>query len=108
MRVKIQMVNYLFFHSVPLTKFHLCVQANGIKIGPQHAATNSTMGGSQGGQQAGGGCCWALPFTLQSSPAPPAPYVSTGLVGLTNIFLTSHSPGPWFKSYVRWLSKTYL
>lgn len=37
--------------------FYLCVQANGIKIGPQHAATNSTMGGSQGGQQAGGGCC---------------------------------------------------
>lgn len=37
--------------------FYLCSQANGIKIGPQHAATNSTMGGSQGGQQAGGGCC---------------------------------------------------
>lgn len=56
--------------SVQMYSFHLCVQANGIKIGPQHAATNSTMGGSQGGQQAGGGCCWALPFTLQSSPAP--------------------------------------
>lgn len=32
-------------------------QANGIKIGPQHAATNSSLPGSQGGQQAGGGCC---------------------------------------------------
>ncbi|KAJ7338863.1 hypothetical protein JRQ81_012765 [Phrynocephalus forsythii] len=32
-------------------------EANGIKIGPQHAATNATLGGNQGGQQAGGGCC---------------------------------------------------
>uniref|UniRef100_A0A8D1Z2A2 RAB2A, member RAS onco family n=2 Tax=Sus scrofa TaxID=9823 RepID=A0A8D1Z2A2_PIG len=32
-------------------------EANGIKIGPQHAATNATHAGSQGGQQAGGGCC---------------------------------------------------
>uniref|UniRef100_A0A8C1WAV2 RAB2A, member RAS oncogene family n=1 Tax=Cyprinus carpio TaxID=7962 RepID=A0A8C1WAV2_CYPCA len=37
--------------------FDINNEANGIKIGPQHAATNSTMGGSQGGQQAGGGCC---------------------------------------------------
>lgn len=36
----------------------LCVtQANGIKIGPQHPTTNSTLSGSQGGQHAGGGCC---------------------------------------------------
>uniref|UniRef100_A0A3B4YI18 RAB2A, member RAS oncogene family n=1 Tax=Seriola lalandi dorsalis TaxID=1841481 RepID=A0A3B4YI18_SERLL len=32
-------------------------EANGIKIGPQHPTTNSTLTGSQGGQQAGGGCC---------------------------------------------------
>lgn len=35
----------------------LLLQANGIKIGPQHAATNASHGGNQGGQQAGGGCC---------------------------------------------------
>lgn len=35
----------------------LLFQANGIKIGPQHAATNATLAGNQGGQQAGGGCC---------------------------------------------------
>uniref|UniRef100_A0A4W5L2Y7 RAB2A, member RAS oncogene family n=1 Tax=Hucho hucho TaxID=62062 RepID=A0A4W5L2Y7_9TELE len=37
--------------------FDINNEANGIKIGPQHAATNSTLSGSQGGQQAGGGCC---------------------------------------------------
>ncbi|XP_024598452.1 ras-related protein Rab-2A isoform X1 [Neophocaena asiaeorientalis asiaeorientalis] len=37
--------------------FDINNEANGIKIGPQHAATNATHAGSQGGQQAGGGCC---------------------------------------------------
>uniref|UniRef100_A0A8C8I5E4 Ras-related protein Rab-2A n=1 Tax=Oncorhynchus tshawytscha TaxID=74940 RepID=A0A8C8I5E4_ONCTS len=37
--------------------FDINNEANGIKIGPQHATTNSTLSGSQGGQQAGGGCC---------------------------------------------------
>ncbi|XP_057573593.1 ras-related protein Rab-2A-like [Hippopotamus amphibius kiboko] len=32
-------------------------EANGIKLGPQHAAADATHAGSQGGQQAGGGCC---------------------------------------------------
>uniref|UniRef100_A0A3B5A4K9 RAB2A, member RAS oncogene family n=1 Tax=Stegastes partitus TaxID=144197 RepID=A0A3B5A4K9_9TELE len=32
-------------------------EANGIKIGPQHPTTNSTLPSSQGGHQAGGGCC---------------------------------------------------
>uniref|UniRef100_A0A3Q0QRU2 RAB2A, member RAS oncogene family n=1 Tax=Amphilophus citrinellus TaxID=61819 RepID=A0A3Q0QRU2_AMPCI len=32
-------------------------EANGIKIGPQHPTTNSTLSSSQGGHQAGGGCC---------------------------------------------------
>lgn len=39
----------LFLPSLP--------KANGIKIGPQHAATNATLTGNQGGLQAGGGCC---------------------------------------------------
>uniref|UniRef100_G1LI78 RAB2A, member RAS onco family n=1 Tax=Ailuropoda melanoleuca TaxID=9646 RepID=G1LI78_AILME len=37
--------------------FDINNEANGIKIGPQHAATNATHAGNQGGQQAGGGCC---------------------------------------------------
>ncbi|KAM8949581.1 ras-related protein Rab-2A-like [Lycaon pictus] len=37
--------------------FDINNEANGIKIGPQHAATNATYAGNQGGQQAGGGCC---------------------------------------------------
>ncbi|XP_019469895.1 ras-related protein Rab-2A, partial [Meleagris gallopavo] len=37
--------------------FDINNEANGIKIGPQHAATNATLAGNQGGQQAGGGCC---------------------------------------------------
>ncbi|KAI3374474.1 hypothetical protein L3Q82_006294 [Scortum barcoo] len=37
--------------------FDINNEANGIKIGPQHPTTNSTLSGSQGGQQAGGGCC---------------------------------------------------
>lgn len=37
--------------------FDINNEANGIKIGPQHAATNATHAGHQGGQQAGGGCC---------------------------------------------------
>ncbi|XP_061747353.1 ras-related protein Rab-2A [Nerophis ophidion] len=37
--------------------FDINNEANGIKIGPQHPTTNSTLPGSQGGQQAGGGCC---------------------------------------------------
>ncbi|XP_057574604.1 ras-related protein Rab-2A-like [Hippopotamus amphibius kiboko] len=37
--------------------FDINNEANGIKIGPQHAAANATHRGSQGGQQAGGGCC---------------------------------------------------
>ncbi|XP_007447387.1 PREDICTED: ras-related protein Rab-2A-like [Lipotes vexillifer] len=37
--------------------FDINNEANGIKIGPQPAATNATHAGSQGGQQAGGGCC---------------------------------------------------
>lgn len=40
-----------------LLSFSPLFQANGIKIGPQHAATNATHAGNQGGQQAGGGCC---------------------------------------------------
>ncbi|KAM6177815.1 ras-related protein Rab-2A-like [Rhynchocyon petersi] len=32
-------------------------EANGIKIGPQHAAAVAAHTGSQGGEQAGGGCC---------------------------------------------------
>uniref|UniRef100_A0A3B3RSP2 RAB2A, member RAS oncogene family n=1 Tax=Paramormyrops kingsleyae TaxID=1676925 RepID=A0A3B3RSP2_9TELE len=37
--------------------FDINNEANGIKIGPQHAATNATLTGNQGGLQAGGGCC---------------------------------------------------
>ncbi|XP_049637924.1 ras-related protein Rab-2A isoform X1 [Suncus etruscus] len=37
--------------------FDINNEANGIKIGPQHAATNATHACNQGGQQAGGGCC---------------------------------------------------
>ncbi|XP_061477652.1 ras-related protein Rab-2A-like [Rhineura floridana] len=37
--------------------FDINNEANGIKIGPQYAATNATLAGNQGGQQAGGGCC---------------------------------------------------
>uniref|UniRef100_A0A8C5DF54 Ras-related protein Rab-2A n=1 Tax=Gouania willdenowi TaxID=441366 RepID=A0A8C5DF54_GOUWI len=37
--------------------FDINNEANGIKIGPQHPTTNSTLPSSQGGHQAGGGCC---------------------------------------------------
>ncbi|CAO2624442.1 Ras-related protein Rab-2A (Fragments), partial [Lemmus lemmus] len=37
--------------------FDINNEANGIKIGPQHTATNATHAGNQGGQQAEGGCC---------------------------------------------------
>ncbi|XP_057382703.1 ras-related protein Rab-2A [Balaenoptera acutorostrata] len=37
--------------------FDINNEANGIKIGPQHAATNATHAGNQGGQQARGCCC---------------------------------------------------
>ncbi|XP_061587981.1 ras-related protein Rab-2A [Cololabis saira] len=37
--------------------FDINNEANGIKIGPQHPTTNSTLSSSQGGHQAGGGCC---------------------------------------------------
>ncbi|XP_038665371.1 ras-related protein Rab-2A isoform X2 [Scyliorhinus canicula] len=37
--------------------FDINNEANGIKIGPQHAATNASHSGGHGGQQAGGGCC---------------------------------------------------
>ncbi|XP_036699173.1 ras-related protein Rab-2A-like isoform X2 [Balaenoptera musculus] len=37
--------------------FDINNEANGIKIGPQHAATNATRAGSRGGQQAGESCC---------------------------------------------------
>lgn len=49
----------LLNYSAAYPKLCYCVflQANGIKIGPQHAATNSTLASGQGGQQAGGGCC---------------------------------------------------
>lgn len=37
--------------------FDINNEANGIKIGHQPGAPNSTLGGGHGGQQAGGGCC---------------------------------------------------
>uniref|UniRef100_A0A672G7Q2 RAB2A, member RAS oncogene family n=1 Tax=Salarias fasciatus TaxID=181472 RepID=A0A672G7Q2_SALFA len=37
--------------------FDINNEANGIKIGPQHPTTNSTLSSSQGSHQAGGGCC---------------------------------------------------
>lgn len=67
--------------------FCVFMQANGIKIGPQHPTTNSTLSSSQGGHQAGGGCCWSpetcVPLTLppfncnpssssSSLPSPPS------------------------------------
>lgn len=55
-------------------------QANGIKIGPQHPTPSSTLSGSQGGQQAGGGCCWRprtrrrfLLLQTQDAPLRPTP-----------------------------------
>lgn len=58
--------------------FLVSTQANGIKIGPQHPTTNSTLSGSQGGQQAGGGCCWGLkahlPLRQPHPPPPPSPH----------------------------------
>uniref|UniRef100_H3AX48 RAB2A, member RAS onco family n=1 Tax=Latimeria chalumnae TaxID=7897 RepID=H3AX48_LATCH len=37
--------------------FDINNEANGIKIGPQHAATNASFTSTPGGQQAAGGCC---------------------------------------------------
>lgn len=40
-----------------VSRRHVCFQANGIKIGPQHSPTNPNLpSGSQGSMQ-GGGCC---------------------------------------------------
>jgi len=72
------------------TVYWTSFQANGIKIGPQHAATNATLAGNQGGQQAGGGCCWACFYFLAAwmgptnlfvhpSLPPPAPLASTAI-----------------------------
>ncbi|XP_048363305.1 ras-related protein Rab-2A [Sphaerodactylus townsendi] len=45
------------FQKIQEGVFDINNEANGIKIGPQHAATSATLAGNQGGQQAGGGCC---------------------------------------------------
>lgn len=47
----------VFMKKIQEGVFDVNNEANGIKIGPQHAATNAAHAGSQGGQQAGGGCC---------------------------------------------------
>lgn len=40
-------------------------EASAMKIRPEHAATNVTHAGIQGGQQAGGGCfCWDTFYCL--------------------------------------------
>lgn len=79
------------------------IQANGIKIGPQHPTTNSPLSSNQGGHQPGGGCCWSpkaspppppltpLPPVLPPSSVSPSPTllcVSTKLSRPTNSLLT--------------------
>ncbi|XP_017748965.1 PREDICTED: ras-related protein Rab-2A [Rhinopithecus bieti] len=49
--------------------FDINNEANGIKIGPQHAATNATHAGNQGGQQAGAAAVESV--LLSSCPTGP-------------------------------------
>ncbi|EHB07157.1 Ras-related protein Rab-2A [Heterocephalus glaber] len=61
--------------------FDINNEANGIKIGPQHAATNATHAGNQGGQQAGEAAVESVltvqwpkqGYSLMISPSAPAP-----------------------------------
>lgn len=48
---------FMFTLSMFLVNILYCVQANGIKIGPQHSPNNPGMPSGGGGGTQGGGCC---------------------------------------------------